>query len=50
MQYHVLAVAILSVATTAFARDGQVQIHDPATVIQCAGQHYTFGTGSGGLI
>ena len=50
MQYHFLAVAILSVATTAFARDGQVQIHDPANVIQCDGKYYTFATGSGGLI
>jgi arabinan endo-1,5-alpha-L-arabinosidase len=50
MQYHLLAAAILSVATTAFALDGQVRIHDPSTVIQCAGKYYTFGTGSGGLI
>jgi arabinan endo-1,5-alpha-L-arabinosidase len=50
MQFHFLAVALLSVATTAFARDGQVQIHDPTTAIQCAGTYYTFGTGSGGLI
>jgi arabinan endo-1,5-alpha-L-arabinosidase len=50
MQYHFLGAAILSVATTAFALDGQVRIHDPSTVIQCAGKYYTFGTGSGGLI
>ena len=34
----------------ALALDGQVQIHDPSTVIQCDGKYYTFGTGGGGLI
>ena len=30
--------------------DGQVQIHDPSTLIQCDGKFYTYGTGGAGLI
>jgi arabinan endo-1,5-alpha-L-arabinosidase len=31
----------------AYALDGDVVIHDPATVIQLAGRYYTYGTGNG---
>jgi len=34
----------------AIALDGQPYIHDPSTVMECAGKYYTFGTGGGGLI
>jgi arabinan endo-1,5-alpha-L-arabinosidase len=33
-----------------FALDGQVQIHDPSTVILCDGKYYTFGTGGTALV
>lgn len=41
---------MLPLASPAFALDGQIQIHDPSTVIPCEGKYYTFGTGGGGLI
>jgi arabinan endo-1,5-alpha-L-arabinosidase len=31
----------------AWALDGDINIHDPSTVIQCDGQYYVFGTGRG---
>jgi len=34
----------------ALAVDGEPFIHDPATVIQCDGKYYTYGTGGGGLV
>src|SRR5437016_11793882 len=37
-------------ATALFALDGQVQIHDPSTIIQCNGKYYTFGTGGSCLV
>jgi arabinan endo-1,5-alpha-L-arabinosidase len=39
------AAAILALVTRAFALDGQVQIHDPSTIVQCDGKFYTYGTG-----
>ena len=50
MKFLWVAAAILPLASPAFALDGQIQIHDPSTVIQCEGKYYTFGTGGGGLI
>ncbi len=32
------------------ALDGQIQIHDPSTIIQCNGRYYTYGTGGGSLV
>jgi hypothetical protein len=32
-------------ASPAFALGGQVQIHDPSTIVQCNGRFYTYGTG-----
>ncbi len=46
----VLLTAILTLASSAYALDGQIGIHDPSTVIQCDGKFYVFGTGGGGLI
>src|SRR5512136_3253888 len=37
-------------AAPAFALDGQVQIHDPSTIMQCNGKFYTYGTGGSSLI
>ncbi|MGO9109215.1 MAG: hypothetical protein ACLP9L_08285 [Thermoguttaceae bacterium] len=33
-------------ASPVFALNGQVEIHDPSTVIQCNGIFYTYGTGA----
>jgi arabinan endo-1,5-alpha-L-arabinosidase len=30
--------------------DGQVQIHDPSTIVQCDGKYYTYGTGGTTLV
>jgi arabinan endo-1,5-alpha-L-arabinosidase len=50
MKSYILAATILSLAWSAFALDGQVQIHDPSTIVQCAGKFYTFGTGGTALV
>jgi len=34
-------------ALAAQALDGEIQVHDPSTVIQHAGRYYTYGTGNG---
>lgn len=39
-----------SSALTASAQVGQPWIHDPATLAECDGKWYTFGTGGGGLV
>ena len=45
-----LTAAILALASPAFALDGQVQIHDPSTIVRCDGKYYTFGTGGTALV
>jgi len=45
-----LAILAAIWASPAFALDGQVQIHDPSTIVQCNGRFYTFGTGGSCLI
>jgi len=37
-------------ASPASALDGQVQIHDPSTIMQCNGKFYTYGTGGSSLV
>lgn len=37
-------------ASPAFALDGQVQIHDPSTIMRCNGRFYTYGTGGSSLV
>lgn len=44
------ATLILVLAANALAMEGQVQIHDPSTVIQCDGKYYVWGTGGRGLV
>jgi arabinan endo-1,5-alpha-L-arabinosidase len=36
--------------SSALALDGQVQIHDPSTIIRCDGKFYTYGTGGTCLV
>lgn len=45
-----LSASILLVSSPAFALEGQVQIHDPSTVVHCDGKYYTFGTGGTSLV
>src|ERR1051326_6346968 len=42
--------AILALVSRTFALDGQVQIHDPSTIVPCDGKFYTYGTGGTCLI
>jgi len=50
MKLLALTAAVLSVGVSALALEGQVQIHDPSTIIQCDGKYYTFGTGGSCLV
>jgi arabinan endo-1,5-alpha-L-arabinosidase len=45
-----LSVSTLSFALRALALDGQIQIHDPSTIVRCNGKYYTYGTGGSCLI
>lgn len=45
-----LAAALLSLAPCALALDGQINIHDPATVTESGGKYYTYGTGGNPLV
>jgi arabinan endo-1,5-alpha-L-arabinosidase len=42
--------AILPLAFPAFALEGQIQIHDPSTIVRCDGKFYTYGTGGSCLV
>jgi len=50
MKLPLLIAQILLLATSAFALDGQVNIHDPSTVGQCDGKFYVWGTGGRALV
>ena len=50
MKLSALAAMILWFALRALALDGQVQIHDPSTIVRCDGKFYTYGTGGTTLI
>jgi arabinan endo-1,5-alpha-L-arabinosidase len=45
-----LIAAMLALAARALALDGQLQVHDPSTVVQCDGRYYTYGTGGSSLV
>jgi arabinan endo-1,5-alpha-L-arabinosidase len=45
-----LSAALLSMALPALALDGQIQIHDPSTIVRCDGKFYTYGTGGSCLV
>ena len=50
MKNILLTTAILSMAASVRALDGQVGIHDPSTVIECDGKYYCWGTGGTPLV
>src|SRR5581483_9646057 len=41
--------AVFAIASPLFALDGQINIHDPSTVILSDGKFYTYGTGGSSL-
>jgi len=45
-----LIAPILLLASPAFALDGQIQIHDPSTIVRCDDKFYTYGTGGSCLV
>lgn len=45
-----LAILAAIWVSPAFALDGQIQIHDPSTIMQCDGIFYTYGTGGSCLV
>ena len=49
MRYALLA-TVLTLASLAFALDGQIGIHDPSTIMLCNGKFYTYGTGGSSLV
>ena len=50
MKYRLLAAAVLPLVFRVFALDGQIQIHDPSTIVRCDGRLYTYGTGGSSLV
>ena len=44
------ALTAMALTPSLFALDGTVGIHDPSTVIECAGKWYTYGTGGTPLV
>ena len=45
-----LAALILSAALPALALDGNANIHDPSTIMECDGKYYTYGTSGTALV
>lgn len=46
-----LSIALLiSSAAAAQGLDGQINIHDPSTIVQCDRKYYTYGTGGSSLV
>lgn len=45
-----LAAMLILITQILMAQAGKPFIHDPATIVECDGKYYTFGTGGGGLI
>ena len=43
----ILCFAATALASSAHALDGEIQVHDPSTVIEHEGRFYTYGTGKG---
>ena len=50
MKLHLYPATILALASSAFALDGQIGIHDPSTITKSDGKFYTYGTGGAALV
>ena len=49
-QMGLVALVSVSMSETVMAQIGSPFIHDPATVMECDGKYYTWGTGGSGLV
>jgi arabinan endo-1,5-alpha-L-arabinosidase len=50
MRFRYWTAMALGLVATTFALDGQINMHDPSTIILCDGKFYTFATGGGGWV
>lgn len=50
MKSNLLGVLLMALSPAALALDGQVQIHDPSTLVRHGGKFYTYGTGGTTLV
>jgi arabinan endo-1,5-alpha-L-arabinosidase len=50
VKHHLQLIALLALASSAFALDGQIGIHDPSTLIKCDGKFFVWGTGGNPLV
>lgn len=50
MKFSLVGAALLALTPAAFALEGQVQIHDPSTLVRHGGKFYTYGTGGTTLV
>lgn len=50
MRFLAITTAMFTLALPALALEGQVQIHDPSTIVGCEGKFYTYGTGGTTLV
>src|SRR5436305_12949530 len=50
MKFGCFATLTLALAWQALALDGQINIHDPSTIVVCDGKYYLWGTGGGALV
>ena len=50
MKSSLLAAVLCFLGFPALALDGQIQIHDPSTIVRCDGKFYTYGTGGSSLV
>ena len=50
MKFFFLALTIFLPVLPALALDGQINTHDPTTILLCNGKYYTYGTGSATMV
>lgn len=50
LEFLALIAVLLALPWSLLALDGQIQIHDPSTIVRCNGRYYTYGTGGASLV
>src|SRR3954470_17482099 len=50
MKSALLTTVLLFLGFPVLALEGQIQIHDPSTIVRCDGKFYTYGTGGSSLV
>src|SRR5438045_9375284 len=50
MKSALLTTVLLFLGFPVLALEGQIQIHDPSTIVRCEGKFYTYGTGGSCLV